>query len=366
MKNRVIIKAVELFFIYMLALVGMFVWQFWRGSGLSLDVGALHLALATAEDEAGAVALKNDVSLSFLGVTFAASDASPAVAVADDGARTALVLADWAQDDDYSARLAFADGSSLLFGVSDGTQDATLSVTATLAQGVSAIELPYRLAKAYATEDAADGRLILSNRDKKFAFLAPQFSDGRVVFTGRDRVATYARYQPRVFAFSALEGAALTDDKSYTANVTAFRDELLAKASQALRSAPASLSERDIVAYLAEMSFRGRIDAALSAVPASFRNGSSRTYLSTPYFGNLVAMSASLASRTAGYTADVRQALSSPNLAVFTEDGIADYILRERKTDDIRSLLRLPATMRPFAPTLQEAAAILSVYTPAT
>ena len=363
MKNRVIIRSAELFLLYTVVLLALFVWQFWRGSGLQTELGALHLTLALEEDEEGERHLKNDLALTFGGVTFAANDSNPAFARVSDDERLALTLADWEQVDDYSARFVFDDGSALLFSVSDATANATLTLTATLADGTNTLELPYKMAKAYASEDATDERLIFSNREQKYAFLAPSFSDGYVVFTPRASVASYAHYEPRVFSFSALEDFAGTDDKSYTASLTAFRDVLVTRTAQALRSSPASLTERDIVAYLAEMSFRGRLDAALASVPASFRNGNSRTYLSTPYFGNLSAMNQTLAARTARYAADVRQAIGVQSLAIFTQDGLADYILRERKSDDIKALLKLPATVRPFTPTVEEAAAILSIYT---
>ena len=364
MKKRAVVKSVQLLVLYTVVFIGIFVWQFWGGTGVLRDFGAMQLSVATGAAEDGGAPLLEGFVASFCGLQLSVDASSPCYAVDASGERRALSLADWEQLDGERVRFSFDDGSALLLSVSDDTDSATLTMTVEPSEGIDGLFVPYRVAKPYVLADVAEGRRMISARDRRFAFVAAGVSDDGLLLTRRDG-ATYGVYEPRVFAFASVSGRSGTDDKSYIASLNALRDGLVTKGTQALRDSAtaATLTESDLVAYLAEMSFRGRLAAALNAIPASFRNGSGRTYLSTPYFGDLVAMNRSLASHTAEIAAAVRAAISAQDLGIYTFDGIADYVLRERKTDAMKSLLRIPAEARPFTPTLLQAAGILSLYT---
>lgn len=392
MQNRPIIKCAGLFVLYTALLLGIFIAQFRTASGIGADIGALHLSLSRADvvgtnasDAAAGAAqadtaanaeetpapaaeeteqLKNEFTVTFKGLTFAATEFAPLEAVSSENTAVPLVLKSWEEHDDHSVQLSFEDGSRLIFSVSDMTQNATLTVTAFAGTpGWKTLRLPYKVSKSFSTEEQSETRIIFSNRNVKYAFKASRFDDGSIAFTPRDNSASYGKYEAKVFSFASLAGLSLTDDKAYTATMQRFRTQIVESGAQALKTNASVLTEADLVAYVAEMGSRGRIDEARNSIPESLKSSSRRTYLSTPFFGSLASMNRSLVARTKRYAASVQTAISEHDLDIFAEEGISDYILRERKTDAMRSLLTMPGELHPFAPTPKQAAAILTVYT---
>ena len=59
-------------------------------------------------------------------------------------------------------------------------------------------------------------------------------------------------------------------------------------------SSAESLTEQATNAYMAELTPKGKYLDAIAQIPASFKDGTRRTYVSAPYLNNLVNMNNSL------------------------------------------------------------------------
>ncbi len=366
MRKHPLVKFAGLSVLYAAIIIGLFVLQFKAESIISKSIGLLKISLAQDTSEAtDTVKLKNQLQLSFKGLTFTANEKTPATASAADGRNSKLVLASWQQPDDNSARFTFTDGSAITFSVSDKDDDAGLSISASPAEGFDTIAIPYTVAPNYTASEQTERSILLSSKNDVYAFTAPRLSDNMLVFTQGAMTASYATYVPeKGFEFTDIAELETERNKEslYTANLNSLRDKLVEEFTRVRTEAPASLSESAITAYVAEMGSRGQYTSAVNAIPAAFKSGSSRSYLSVPFFGNLRAMNRSLVAKTKELGSKMQAAVTDKDLEAYRIDGIADYILCEKKTQTALSFLDMPSSKEDFAPTLQQAASILSVY----
>ncbi len=359
MRKHPVRKFLGLTVLYAALIVGIFVIQFKAESVISESIGAMRLTLAQTETPDGLQELKNTLQVSYKGITFTASDESPATLNASDGSKSTLVLSSWTKGTS-SVSFDFTDGSSLNFEVSDDQ----LYVTARPSDSSKSLSLPYKTTGALSVFERTDSRIVLSERSAYRSLSAPLLTDNRIVFSGSVSTASYAPFDPtKRFEFITVDGVTGTERSSYDSLVKQLKTALVNTFAQILTTAQAeSLTEQEVIAYVAEMALNGKYDTALDAVPESFKRGNRRTYISAPYFDNLVNMNRSLSVQTEKFNSQVDQAITSQNLDIFCVDRIIDFILREKKTSRIETLLSFPAEQEAFAPTLSQASGIITVY----
>jgi hypothetical protein len=160
-----------------------------------------------------------------------------------------------------------------------------------------------------------------------------------------------------VLNFDSLAGLSLASESTFRVMENTLADLLIA----AFESQPVP-REQIVIAYLAAMGERNSLDAALSRVSASFTaNTANLSYVSAPYFDNLAAMYGTLATEDDVFLRELRDAVRTQNLAFFNREGLAESLLRCDARDGVDALLRLPAAVTNFDPTVTEAAAILEL-----
>src|SRR5574344_1276341 len=366
MRKHPIRKFLGLTVLYDVIIVGIFILQFKTESVISRNIGSLTVSLAQTEKDNNTTKLKNQLQVRFNGISFSANETNPAVVSlsSDETSKHNLVLDSWSQPTPLSAQFSFTDGSSITFAVSDETSAAQLSIIAKPAAGFDTFTLFYEPASGYSVTESFANRILITSQDNNYALKAPHITSNQIVFTSDELAASYIGFDPtKRFAFESIIGLPLADSKTYDTTVRQIRSSLLDQFEQTISSGnSSSLTEQEVIAYVAEMANNGRYDEALDKVPESFKKGNKRTYLSSPYFDSLSSMNRSLAMQTEKYNSMVTSSIDSQNLDIFTVDGIADYILREKRTTRIRTLLSLPATMEKFEPTVSQASGIIQVY----
>lgn len=366
MRKHPIRKFLGLTVLYAVIIVGIFILQFKTESVISRNIGSLTVSLAQTEKDNNTTKLKNQLQVRFNGISFSANETNPAVVSlsSDETSKHNLVLDSWSQPTPLSAQFSFTDGSSITFAVSDETSAAQLSIIAKPAAGFDTFTLFYEPASGYSVTESFANRILITSKDNNYALKAPHITSNQIVFTSDELAASYIGFDPtKRFAFESIIGLPLADSKTYDTTVRQIRSSLLDQFEQTISSGnSSSLTEQEVIAYVAEMANNGRYDEALDKVPESFKKGNKRTYLSSPYFDNLTSMNRSLAMQTEKYNSMVSSSIDSQNLDIFTVDGIADYILREKRTTRMRTLLSLPATMEKFEPTVLQASGIIQVY----
>ncbi|MCH5294484.1 MAG: hypothetical protein J1F14_01075 [Treponema sp.] len=367
MSNHPVKKFLGLTILYAVVIIGIFVIQFKTESVISHSVGELRISLAQTASESNIMELQNQLQASFKGIYISFDENNPAMAINPDNTYTNLTLESW-KAGDTSAEFRFTDGSEIMLSLSGTEPDAQLSVVARPSADARGLILPYRTASGYSLDNITESRIILSSKTKRFAFTAPLLEqrDGInfITFLGKESSATFAEYNPELkFTFDSALALSRGDEQTYAATVRQVRATLMQRVSQSFSGTERdSLTEKDIMAYIAEMAFNGRYTEALDAVPESFKNGNKRTFASSPYFNNLVSMNRTLTMQTEKYSSQVDSALSSSNPDLFTIDGIADYLLRIKRTARAQMVLEMPSKIQGFKPTLSQAAGLLSVY----
>lgn len=359
MRKHPVRKFLGLTVLYAALIVGIFVIQFKAESVISESIGAMRITLAQTETPDGLQELKNTLQVSYKGITFSTTEDSPAMLNGADGSRTPLVLSSWTKGTSR-VEFDFTDGSQIAFDVLDDQ----LYVTARPSDSSKSLSLPYKTTGALSVFERTDSRIVLSERSSYRSLSAPLLTADNIVFSGSESMASYSPFDPtKRFEFVTVDGVAGTESSAYDSLVKQLKTALVNTFTQVLSTAQAeSLSEQEVIAYVAEMALNEKYDVALDAVPESFKRGNRRTYISSPYFDNLVNMNRSLSVQTEKFNSQVDQAIASQNLDIFSVDRIIDYILREKKTQRIETLLSFPSEQEAFGPTLSQATGIITVY----
>lgn len=367
MRKHPIRKLLGLTVLYAALIIGIFVIQFKTESVISHNLGLLKITLAQTENENNTISLRNQLQIAFQGITFISNE-KYALTASDskrENSEQKLILSEYTMPTDLSALFTFTDGSTILFAVSDETENASLTVSVNPSGNNDSITIPFQTTSGYTITEQQETRLLLASRNTLFALTAPEIGENTITFKEKEYTASFAAYDPtQHFTFDSIVEYALADNKAYDTTITKIRSDVINKFNQLLNSATiSSLTEQSVIAYVAEMASLNKYDEALDAVPESFKKGNKRTYLSSPFFDNLVTMNNSLVMQTEKYASMVTNSTSSKDLDIFLVDGISDYVLRERMTSKIQKLLSMPKEITPFEPTVTQAAGILNMYT---
>lgn len=367
MRKHPIRKFFALLVIYSVIIVGIFVLQFKTESIISKNIGNLHISLAQTESENNITLLRNQFKVSYKGINFLNSESNPVYGISSNGERQILELSDYSQND-LSANFSFKDGTNLIFTLTNLNSDGELSISAFPSANFTEISLPYTISSSYNIQDSSNEHAILSSKSNFYTLIAHNLNNGRISLTKFENIAKFQNYDPtKRFSYEATLNLANSEEEDFTVFAKQLTSQLVSQVQSLLSSTQSdSLSEAEIVAYVAEMTLEGKYNEALDSVPESFRRGNKRTYLSTPYFNNLANMNRSLVMQTGRYESMVESAISSKSLDIFIADGISDYILREKKTSKIQQILELPENLlqseEGFLPNLNQAVGILNVW----
>ncbi|MBP5753598.1 MAG: hypothetical protein J6W60_12210 [Treponema sp.] len=341
MRRHPIRKFVGLTVLYAALIVGIFVLQFKTESVINRVFGDLRISLAQTQGDQNLMKLKNQFQVSYRGLNLVAGEGSPVKGFnsASPDAVMDLVLDNFTETKN-SLQLNFAGGSSITFTVSDEAPGGALHIYASAGSGLDTISVPYRNAPTHTVEELSAGRVILNSKEALLALPAAEVDSERIYFTVDNPLASYAVYDPsRKFEFVAVAGMPMTDVQSYNTSIKQFRDTLVTRFTQTAGGSQAEdLSEKDVVAFVAEMASRNQYNEGLDLVPDSFKRSNRRTYVSAPYFDNLVNMDKTLSLELERFNSMVQTAINSGNLDIYTVDGICDYMLREKNSGSVLSI----------------------------
>ena len=341
-------KSFGLFVLYCLLIIGIFVLQFRNESVVSQNIGLLSISLAQTQQEDGHISLKNSLQVNFKGISFIADEVTPAQLIVTDesGARSEkkLTLISYSQETPLSYTFHFSEGVSLTFAVSDTKSTASLSVNAMLPGKADGLSVQYKPASGFSVTEKSKGKLILTSKNQAYALSAPQIDDQQVFFPRTNLTAFYALYsEEATFTFASIDTSLMFTQKStYDANIKNFRDDLISAVTAAIHSSQ-TLSEKSVIAYIAERADQNHYAEALAEIPDSFKKGNKRTYLSAPFFNNLSSLYPSLEMHSANMAEMISNAADSSSLSIFTVDDFADFLTLSTSEQNITKLLALPA-----------------------
>lgn len=347
-------KFLGLLVLYTSIIVGIFVLQFKTESIISKTLGALSLTLAQTQAEDDQVKLKDQFEISYKNIKFSASEKKPVIAKTKNGESQALILKNY-EENTNGFSILFQNDAKITFSV-DGDK---LSVFPSYNETYRSYTVPYSTSKKFNTEKISSSNIMLSSKNDLFSFSASSLKENSFEIS-TDKAATITSInRQKSFSFDAVAQLEKSTKKEFDANAKKLCDTLINKTNELLVSSKASsLTEKIIVAYVAELSKRGKYTQAVNSIPESFKASSKRTYISAPYFNNLVEMNKTLS------TANSRllSAVSSKSLDAFTIEDISSYLLREKFKRSTQEFMAYPASISKFSPSAVQAAAILNVY----
>ena len=137
---------------------------------------------------------------------------------------------------------------------------------------------------------ANEGKKVLLN-DKKntWSFSADDVVDGYMIFAHKDSYTSYNIFDDtKSFTFDSLTTLAAAEGINYLNITTNFKNNLITSFRASLSDN--NFSEQAVVSYVAAMSEAGKYQQAVDDIPQSYKRSEQRTYLSAPYFNNLVNM----------------------------------------------------------------------------
>ena len=356
-------KIFGLTILYSIIIIGIFVLQFKNESVISRNIGLLRISVAQTQNTDGTTSLKNTMQVSFKGISFTADDVTPATLLFPAQEPLPLTLTAWEQSSDYAFKFFFTNDVALSFAVSDTDADAVLTISAQLPPQAEQLSLTYAPATGYAISDQSKTRQILSSKNVLYALNAPAFEAETIVFSKTATVASYATYEPNsAFTFASVPAETpLASESAYEDTLQKIRSGIASIATATMQDAT-QFTENAIVTYIAELASQGRYEEAIGKIPDSFRRSSRRTYVSAPYFNSLVSMNQSLTMVNENMGGMIHNAITQKSLDIFAVHSLAEYMLREDATADVRALAALPAGLAEFAPTVDQATGILHVY----
>ena len=338
-------KSFGLFVLYSLLIIGIFVLQFRNESVVSKNTGLLSVSVAQTQQEDGTLSLKNSLQVSFKGISFTADESNPVrLVLADESTEESLVLLSYTQETPLSYTFQFTNDVSVTFAVSDTKSTASLSISATLPDNAAGLYVPYKPTSGFSVTEKTRTRRLLNSKNTAYALTAAKIEDQQIYFIGRVGSAYYALYNEKdEFNFANLDPSLLITHKStYDANIKQFRENLVSSVQSAIQSSQ-TLSEKSVIAYVAELASQNRYAEAIASIPDSFKKGNKRTYLSATYFNTLESMYASLVMHNENLDEMISNAADSSSLSVFALEDLADFANIFSFDPKVRAVMALPA-----------------------
>lgn len=354
-------KFLALAVLYVVIIVGIFVLEFKSDPVISGSSGDLSYVFFGTQGEDGSQQLDNRFMVTFKGLTFLSDGGAPVTVTGPAGERVNCELVSFHEDAD-SLTAFFTNGVSVTFGQRTGggsdAGGASLSISVNQDGTPGEVSVPYVVSRNYTAEQQSPENILFSSEGIVMSLTAHAVRENAVAFSPAENTAHYSAYTPgEEFSFDRLEYAAGTTDGELDALSLRLRARLVRDVEDAVNASRADgLSELEIAAYVAELASQNQYERALSFIPDPLKAADRVTYVSAPFFGNLVSASESLAAEEERRASLVQ---SAPQDAL-EERGIADYLLRRKNTAEAAAFI--DAVSRLQSPGVLQAAGIINIY----
>lgn len=339
--QRILKKALLLVVGYIFFIFGIFIIQFKNGSSINERFGEMRVSLATNNSQGQTETLQNNLKISFNGISFVANDDTPILATAvESGEKIPLKLESWQKINDLACSFNFSENVRLVFSLSDVSENAWLDIRAGFPENIESISLPYTISSGYAAEQQNNSALLVSGKNANWTFSAQEIDGKKFSLSPNYASASYRHMrQSELFTFADIPESDLTSAETYNASLEAFKNALVSSYQSAFRN-NATVTEHEIVAFVAAMAESGRYAQALESVPQSFRSGNGRTYFSAPYFNSLINMNRTLTTWLNSMANLVRERNDEPPLEILTTEELANYVNIYRNSSDVANFVQ--------------------------
>jgi hypothetical protein len=350
--------------LYIGIIFGIFALQFTSGNTFSVSLGLLRVSGSSGTDASGKSVPTLPLHVAANGIDFFLDDQNPLMAYTSENSGTPLkVTGIKSSDNPPRFTVSFRDGVSVVFGSEKRGDSDIVSVSATVPVKYQKIVFPYKITRS-ARVEKKDSLTLVSVGKRQYLFKGSQIQAPSS--TGTWSLAIQ-RASPVVYYQSYIPSKGLSVDEldslpgSSAAAYSSAQEHFASKALESFKKSVDSgtLSEPLVAAYIAEMGRIGMYDAALEAIPESYRNGSSRTYLTDTFLDNLVRTYSGLVIREKDERTDLSRKLTENNPACFEFPALVPYLYDRDDTLLLKDVSRVAAAIDVSTITALQAAGIL-------
>ncbi|MCR4790307.1 MAG: hypothetical protein K5839_04435 [Treponemataceae bacterium] len=356
MNRFAIQKLAGLTVLYVLIIVGIFALQFRNQSIFSRNFSQLRLTLTeNKEKDNKEQAFDDSFLVEYKGISIFADENNKLV-LKNGSNSTELQFINWKQIDDDSFELNFSHNVTLYCNLS-GEDRNCMNISANL-PAASTLLLPYKFSRSYTITDFSQEKYTLKSSNTHTTLSAPKIEEKTIELTSRNNQLSYLNIKRvKQFQYITVLDNPMAKADVYEENVYKIKNFAMNQFEANLEN----ISENSANAYMAEMTEKNKYLEAIVKIPESYKTGSRRTFLSAPYLNNLVAMNASLVMQIENLDYKLDFSLEKQNLSFYETEDPASFILisPEAKADKI---LKLPASLPAFEPSVNQAAGILNTY----
>lgn len=349
--------------LYITIIIGIFVLQFRSETSITKTFGSLRLSLLQADNIASPT-LQDYFRIDYKGISLLSSEDGIQAVAKNSSDTHHIILKSYEQSSAKNIILHFSDNINISFTQIAQNDTEALQISASLPNNIEQVKLPWTTTSSTQVTQRQEKQLLLSYKDKIYALSGDNITDNIVELATANPTVLYHEFNPKnEFSFAGLVSQEIADEDVYNSNLTEFKKDLITKFNTAVNSGDNSaITEKVVMAYMAQMAQDSRYKVALATVPQYFVQGQRRTYLTSCYFGSIVQQNASLDTRINQCNALITKAVADKNLNVLDTPEIASFISLYRANNNVKAFLDFIENIHEVA-TLEEATSIVDTYT---
>jgi len=351
-------KFLGLIVLYSLIILGIFAVQFRNESSINRTFGKTKLHLAEVTTDENKSILKNSFQVNTSGITLFCNDSNPVKLSFTDGHVSNLTVLNWMQQSESAFTIYFTENTQLHFTTMDSGKN-IFSISADMPKNARRMTIPYKSGGAYTVTDYKTTRALFNSQSASYVLKAQNIAAQTFSLTASNRVAFYEEYvESNTFSFDTILNYQLAKPEELTKSINSLKTQILTNYPLQKDSVTSELA---ISAWMAENTAKGNLKKAVDEVPSWFKDGSSRTYLTTPYFNSLEKMNKTLTMQLENISYSMMNSISKKTLDTFEIDNFSDFLITKNDLT-CKQILSIPSSIENFNPSISQAAGILHVY----
>jgi len=252
-----------------------------------VDVVTVETGTAETNDKAGIneKRLIGGVTVFFGGLEFNLKDSGKALTIKDNDDNSTPVNPESMRLEDNRASFILPGGTRLIFNSFDSAKGNELQITALFTEEICEVSIPITPRRSSLTRE--NDQPGISYNDAWYTFMKTDNSldTGKITLTKENALSVYRpKEKQKAFDLADYMLASSLNKNDYNAALTNWRNQSFTDWDQ--NTARLS-TEDDVAAYCAESMAHNKYNAAVSAVPSAFVNGSQNGFYSGVYVGGM-------------------------------------------------------------------------------
>lgn len=343
--------------LYVAIILGIFALQFTKGNAFSRVIGSMMVSGSVETDSSGKEKPQLPIHVVSNGVNLYVDEKNPVLAYSAGKSPVALEVTGF-QYDAERFRILFSDGVRMSFVPEKRGDSDVLTISCDIPARFERISLPYKITRSARVERKDSQSLVVLGKNRFIFSGKAEVGQGAISFPASAPVVYYQTWIP-------AKGLVIADLPSIPASSSAEYERAVERfASAALSSLKASvssgaLSEPVVAAFVAEMGRIGMYRAAIESLPESYRHGTSRGYLTSPFLNDLERTFPLLVQKERQDRSLISRQLSEGNPACLEYPSLIPYLYDRGSEILARDVLRLAASLDLTAVSARQAAGIL-------